>query len=47
MIKKKNNLKKLTFVVAPASDEGESLDFKKLVKHLEEKLEIKSDCMVY
>ena len=39
MIKEKNNLKKLTFVVAPASDEAESLDFKKLVKHLEEKLE--------
>ena len=39
MIKKKNNLKKLTFVVAPASDEAESLDFKKLVKHLQEKLE--------
>ena len=39
MIKKKNNLKKLTFVVAPASDEVESLNFQKLVKHLEEKLE--------
>ena len=39
MIKKENNLKKLTFVVAPASDEAESLDFKKLVKHLEKKLE--------
>ena len=39
MIKKKNNSKKLTFVVAPASDEVESLNFQKLVKHLEEKLE--------
>ena len=39
MIKRKNNSKKLTFVVAPASDEVESLNFKKLVKHLEEKLE--------
>ena len=39
MIKKNMNLKELTFVVAPASDETESLDFKKLVKHLGEKLE--------
>ena len=39
MIKKNKNLKELTFVVAPASDKAEGLDFKKLVKHLEEKLE--------
>ena len=38
MIKKKNNSKKITFVVAPASEETESLDFKKLVKHLEKEL---------
>jgi phosphonate transport system permease protein len=39
MIEKNNNLKELTFVVAPASDEIKSLNFKKLVKYLEEKLE--------
>ena len=38
MIKKENNSKKITFVVAPASEETESLDFKKLVKHLEKEL---------
>ena len=38
MIKKKKNLQQLTFVVAPASDEVESLNFSKLVKHLKEKL---------
>ena len=38
MIKKKNNSKKITFVVAPASEETESLDFMKLVKHLEKEL---------
>ena len=33
-MEKKNNLKKLTFVVAPAADEAESLSFKKLTKYL-------------
>ena len=37
---KKNNLKKLTFIVAPAADEAESLSFKKLTRYLEEKLNI-------
>jgi phosphonate transport system permease protein len=40
MIKKKNKSKKLTFVVAPASDKAESLNFKNLVEYLEKKLEI-------
>ena len=39
MIEKNKNLKELTFVVAPASDEIKSLNFKKLVKYLGEKLE--------
>ena len=39
-MEKKNNLKKLTFVVAPAADAAESLSFKKLTRYLEEKLKI-------
>ena len=38
MIKKNKNLKELTFVVAPASEEVESLNFKKLVEYLGKKL---------
>ena len=40
MIKKNNDIEKLDFVVAPASDEIESLNFTKLVEHLKEKLGI-------
>ena len=40
MVEKKKNLNELTFVIAPASDEIENLNFTKLAEHLKEKLDI-------